>query len=296
MQDIRRSLMIFRLKEASSEEELQKAYKKLVKKYHPDFNQDNQEWSHRKMTEINLAYEHCREFMKERKENPSPRPEPAAPGPRPTHGEPVPTPRDSNNPFAARRRTADELSLSASLTRQLRLSAASFCSAADRFFEYGLENRRLRTEGVRRFRYRESLRGFREAMSLSQPLEGMINGEYDRQICDLYLRFIEEFCRYIQLDDRDIPRHPSMNPYWYKMEGYLTDSLKDYLAPYLTNRFGRVSWQVQITHCWNLLNYLKRKFPGLEKEEAFLTVLHLADSYREIRAEEETNRVRFFSR
>ena len=41
----------------ATDEEITKAYRKLVKKYHPDLNPDNAEEANRKMSEVNVAYE-----------------------------------------------------------------------------------------------------------------------------------------------------------------------------------------------------------------------------------------------
>ncbi len=41
----------------ATDEEITKAYRKLVKKYHPDLNPDDPEGANKKMSEINVAYE-----------------------------------------------------------------------------------------------------------------------------------------------------------------------------------------------------------------------------------------------
>ena len=44
------------------------AYRRLVKRYHPDYNVDRQAWSTEKMTSINLAYETVRAVLSSRDE------------------------------------------------------------------------------------------------------------------------------------------------------------------------------------------------------------------------------------
>ena len=160
------------------------------------------------------------------------------------------------------------------------------------FFEYGLENRKIRYDGVRRFRYRESLRLFETILPDIFNLDEASRHEYDHQIARLFIRFTGNFYEYVRMDD--IPRHPLINPHWDSMEEYLILALKLYLAPHLMTDYSRKSWGTCYTHCWNQQNYLMRRFPDLGVDESFLICRNLADSCRNLRQEENDSGIRFF--
>ncbi len=293
MQDIRRSLMIFHLKEDYSQVELQKAYKKLVKKYHPDYNQQNQEWAHQKMTEINLAYELCKEKLTDT-ETEAPREKESQ---QQYSGHSSESDQKGSNPFQREQPYQGNPSaqpLSAEFHRQMQKTTYAFCHATDIFYEYGLHNRFLRYEGNRKFRYRQCLRELEAVIDSIRDLTPLTRTSYDNHIKGIYSRFILNYYCFIILDEGDIPRHPNINSHWNKMEEYLNKSLIEYLASHLTEQFKRTSWQVSLAHCLTHIQYLQRKFPALEKEDTFIRIVRLAESYTEIRQEEERSHLRFF--
>ncbi|OQY33362.1 MAG: hypothetical protein B6241_08035 [Spirochaetaceae bacterium 4572_59] len=301
MQNIRRSLMIFHLKEDYSNGDLQRAFKKLIKKYHPDFNQDKQDWSHKKMTEINLAYEQCKKYLiikNKRKETDAPEGQSQSM----VHTQYEFYRSAQRDPFhtqqaeAEQRRQQDHSreTLSDDLYKNIREITMRFNRATGRYYEYGLENRYLRHEGTRRIRYRQSIRELQEVVKSLDKLRSLCHKEYDHYIQELYRDFIMDFYEYMTLDETDIPRHPKINSHWHKMEEYLNASLMDYLASYMTNRFNKINWKVTFTHSVTFINYLKRRFPKLREDSSFKKIVRLAESYAEIRREEEKNGIRFF--
>ena len=292
MQDIRRSLMIFHLKENFSKNDLQSSYKKLVKKYHPDYNQENQDWSHKKMTEINLAYEQCKELLNnpiKNKVTPTGNTEPETP---------YPFYQDINRFHSEKKKNEKQSSRVETLTPGYKAAMTEttklFHKTTDRYYEYGLENRFLRYEGSRKFRYRQCLKEQITVTSSVKELSMDCKSDYDKYIYEVYRDFILYFFQYITLEAQDIPRHPQINPHWNKMEEYLNASLMDYLASFLTDRFGRINWKVNFTHSVNHINYLRRRFPDLNKNSAFKIIVHLAECFAEMREEEEKNKIRFF--
>ncbi len=293
MLDIRRSLMIFHLKEGYSQEELQKSYKKLVKKYHPDFNQQNQDWAHQKMTEINLAYELCKQELS------SPVKEPPQREPQKKEEQKYPFDffKRNDNPFQQKNRqkkTPEAEPLSSGFLNQLKYITRAFCRASDRYYEYGLQNRFLRYEGNRKFRYRQCLKELESVIEMLKSLDPYSITPYDKHIKGIYSRFILHYYNYIILDQGDIPRHPSINSHWNSMEDYLNKSLTEYLASHLTEQFKRTNWQVSLAHCVNHMNYLQGKYPRLREEDSFVRIVRLTESYSEIRQEEEKSSLHLF--
>ena len=288
MPDLQRSMMIFRLKENFSKNDLQKSYKKLVKKYHPDSNPENQDWSHKKMTEINLAYELCCKHLEGNSESNQGQNENYTEKTDKTEKHKAKT-----HFYSRKKQDKRETSeLSVIFTKKIASCSTKFSDAVELFFEYGLENRKLRYEGVRRFRYRECLRLFETILPDIFTLEESCSHEYDLFIAKMFTRFTGNFYQYVLIEE--IPRHPIINSHWDSMEDYLVLALKLYLAPHLMTAHSRKSWGTCYTHCWNQQNYLMRRFPDLAEDESFLICRNLADSCRNIRLEENETGIRLF--
>mgnify|MGYP001208083696 FL=1 len=62
--NIYESYRIMELSVNASEEEIVKAFKKLAKQFHPDANPGNADWAHKKMSDLNLAYQTLLEYKK----------------------------------------------------------------------------------------------------------------------------------------------------------------------------------------------------------------------------------------
>ena len=58
-----KALEMLGLSASSSISELNSSFRKLAKKYHPDYNRNNESWATGKMTELNLAYEIALEYL-----------------------------------------------------------------------------------------------------------------------------------------------------------------------------------------------------------------------------------------
>lgn len=291
MHDIHRSMMIFKLKTDFSKIDLQKSYKKLVKKYHPDSNPKNQEWSHKKMTEINLAYEACcshlesnNEINQEIHSNQSNKDQ-----------NKYTKQQNQTNQYKKEQNSKRNQSISPEVYKKILNISNIYIEAAEIFFEYGLEKRKLRNEGVRRFRYRESLRFFEDAVSKTIELDKYCRHDYDQYIVNLYLRFTGNLFQYIQLKEQDIPDHKLLNRHWDLMEDYMLYSIKDYLVPHLVPSFNKLNANTSFTQCWNQLLYLKTRFPTLEENRAFMICHNLTDSLKRIRVEEFEMHFSFFN-
>ncbi len=278
--------MIFKLQEGFSQRDLQKSYKKLVKKYHPDFNPENQEWAHKRMTEINLAYELCLKKLEEKTSSPP------LSSKAPEAKEKINTPPASScpRPFKVEPRPASPV-----FWKSLIKTARRFSSASEIFFEYGLENRKIRREGVRRFRYRECLHLLEELLPDIFALEKSCVHQYDDLLARLYIRFTGNFYSYALIKEKQIPSHPRLDKHWNAMELYLMLSMKDYLSPHLIQNFRKIHWGTAITMTVNEQLYLRRRFPELQGSHSFQTCFNLADSYIKIREEEMRGRVQYFS-
>ena len=281
-------MMIFRLKENFSKNDLQKSYKKLVKKYHPDSNPENQDWSHKKMTEINLAYELCCKHLEGNLQSNQPQHKYNSKKEEKSHEHK----NDHHFHHKKKHQKHKNKELSDPFAKKIASCSTKFTDAVELFFEYGLENRNLRYEGVRRFRYRECMRMFEIILPDIFSLEESSSHEYDHHIARLFIRFTGNFFQYVQMEN--IPRHPLINSHWDSMEEYLILALKLYLAPHLMTDYSKRNWGTCYTHCWNQQNYLINRFPDFSGDESFLICRNLADSCRNIRLEENESGIRFF--
>jgi len=142
--EIKRALAMFRLDGRDlSVDRLNRAFRELVKKYHPDKVRDHPEWAHERMAEINLAYERLMDWATASRasvveETPSPQPEPEFEAEDLTHRSTRPMPaRMAEVFYPIFNRFLDGLGL---------------------YYQYGLDRPAHRVEGVRRFRFREALR------------------------------------------------------------------------------------------------------------------------------------------
>ena len=157
--DLRRARTIFRLTERVPIEDLNSSFRELVKKYHPDRVREHPEWAHERMSEVNDAYETLAEWINT----------PVTPKPAPSSAPTPPPPADE-------RRTDEELfrreipALTARMEKKFYPLFHDFLDGLGIYYQYGLENPANRTEGVRRFRYREA---FRAVENSKRTLEKM---------------------------------------------------------------------------------------------------------------------------
>ena len=283
-------MMIFKLNNDFSKKDLQKSYKTLVKKYHPDSNPKNQDWSHKKMTEINLAYETCCNLLNNKTNITNDFKEDEVKYQEKSHE----FNKKNSETSTINNLKSKHKDISLILYKKIKESSNNIMYAAEKFFEYGLENRKLRYEGVRRFRYRESLRLYGESFSEILQLETYCQNESDIYFLNLFIRFTGNFYQYIKLKENEIPHHPLLNRHWQIMEDYLINALKDYLVPHQMANSKKLHWKTGFTHCWNQIVYIRQRFPTLEKNDVFLIFHNLADSYTIIRKAEQDRGIFYF--
>lgn len=125
------ALTLFKISENSSQQDLVSAYRRLVKRYHPDYNGNRLDWAHRRMTQINEAYSLACAYL----DGGTAQGRTAAPGP-------------ETGPAAPDRR---DLAL-------LRRALSEVLDGVYTYYQYGLQNVHRRGEGVARLRYRKALR------------------------------------------------------------------------------------------------------------------------------------------
>jgi len=76
------------------------------------------------------------------------------------------------------------------------------------YYQYGLENVRLRGEGVRAFRFRDALRYLREGLASLKQLEGLASSDTGAVKLQVFTDFTELFIQNTRID-RHVASHPS---------------------------------------------------------------------------------------
>ncbi len=142
--EVRRALALFKIEGRIPIDELNAAFRSLVKKYHPDKVRDYPEWAHERMAEINDAYETLASWIAKSREQ--------TPEQNDVYNE-----TETEEP-ADFKKSEDIPEMEGRLGKEFENAYAIFLDGLGLYYQYGLENPSYRTEGVRRFRYRESLR------------------------------------------------------------------------------------------------------------------------------------------
>ncbi|KPJ86249.1 MAG: hypothetical protein AMS17_13310 [Spirochaetes bacterium DG_61] len=169
--DIEQALEFLGLSISTTTEDLNSTFRKLAKKYHPDFNQGKEKWAHGKMTQLNIAYETALKYFT-------------------SPGEVTETAKKTYDiPFSARFNQAVQVVLGAILL----------------YYQYGLENVHLRKEGSRRFRYRESLRQIERGITRLEVLKPSALLDTQQKKLELFVNFSRAFLQNMLIEKYFVP-------------------------------------------------------------------------------------------
>jgi len=169
--EIENALEFLGLTASSTTGDLNSTFRRLAKKYHPDFNQGKESWAHGKMTKLNLAYETALKFFT-------------------SQGEPEQGAKKSSPvPYTARFSHA----------------VHSVLQAIELYYDYGLENVHLRKEGVRKFRFRESLRQIERGIKSLTDLKAIAIFNAQRENLDQFIDFSKAFLQNMLIHKYFVP-------------------------------------------------------------------------------------------
>lgn len=173
--DLTSALLIYRLDQDNyTRPELDRCYKGLVKKYHPDRNQKYADWCHGKMTEINEAYELLMGYLDTGHKNPSMETSPPY-GQNDSHR----SARGDNGFF--------------------RKAVAVYLEGVMIYYDYGLTKRSIRQDGIWRFKFRKATK------MMSRSLEEMEERCGLMREARVFMNFGENFLADIQAPDPEFP-------------------------------------------------------------------------------------------
>ena len=163
-----KTLQLFRITPTASLRELNGAYRRLVRKYHPDHNPSRLAWAHDAMTKINSAYDTAVEYL-------------AA-----LRYEEVQAHLDTEI------RAHDEFTLLFSNT------ANRVLDGVFTYYQYGLQNPHHRHSGTPRMRYRQAIRRIQQALDQLERLK--VPNPVDQETLDTFRVFARAFYECMQLD------------------------------------------------------------------------------------------------
>jgi len=173
------AMLIFKLEPPFSTENVQKRYRELLLKYHPDKNHQYSDWCHKRLTEIADAQDILNEYVNEKyialwDNNYQKMPE-------------IPEEEEIRNDEGVHFGINEFMALVSMLFDNM-----------ETYYHYGLENIELRQEGIRRFRFREVIRNFKRLEAQLSPYfhEG-VNNPVQKNVNCLY-RFIKDAYLYYQ--------------------------------------------------------------------------------------------------
>ena len=162
--ELDRALRLLKLSPPCTLEKLNESFRKLAKIYHPDSNRGREEWAHRTMTELNLAYERVLDYLTMPQGGISEEKPPSA---------------------KERAKTQYQILFSRSIRRVL--------DGIYTYYQYGLENVRLRYEGVRKFRFRDSVRDMRNGIDNLESLQALPKSDSAVGRLQLFIDFSKAF-------------------------------------------------------------------------------------------------------
>lgn len=178
----------------STLKELNSTFRKLAKRYHPDFNRENESWAHRMMTELNLAYEAALDY--------------------------ITSSRDSYKHTQH--------------TKFKRTFLGEFNKAINRilegiyvYYQYGLENVHLRKMGVRKIRYKDSLKCLKNGIISLEEINTPPIANTENKPLDIFTDFSKAFFQNMLIEKYYIPSDSAFENNAYK-HYYNGSTLLDY--------------------------------------------------------------------
>jgi hypothetical protein len=159
--ELERALRLLKLSPDCSVDNLNESFRKLAKTYHPDSNRGRESWAHGIMTDLNLAYETVLDYL--------------------TTG--------GGHAYAENNTASRQVRFQAFFNRAINLVVDGIYT----YYQYGLENIKLRNEGVRKFRYRDCIRTIEKGIENLEMLKMYAVSDSSRVRLEVFIGFSRAF-------------------------------------------------------------------------------------------------------
>ncbi len=225
--DLDAALRLFGLQPGPETGELNRAFRRLAKRYHPDSNPGRESWANEHMSAINTAYEIIRESVES------------------TNGQRKERSGNHNNvrrPHASGA-AAEEPRFTAADAEVFRVAHDEIIEGMRLYYQFGLDNVHLRYEGPLRLKYRRAERLVTAGLSTLSRLETRIHGFPHDSFARAFTRFARSFYRAMHIDKYNIPYSGQIDQKAYRRyrygSGLLDRTIRDFCFPDLSgNRAG----------------------------------------------------------
>ena len=166
--DPEKALKLFGLAPSATLRDLNTSYRRLVRKYHPDYNSDRKAWAHEAMVKINSAYDSAMDHLA------------------------------SLRYEEIEERLDEEIKAHDRFTELFAAIANSVLEGVFIYYQYGLENPFTREQGVPRFRYRLALKKVAAGISQLERLQSP--NAVDTETLEVFSSFSIAFLQCMRMD------------------------------------------------------------------------------------------------
>lgn len=240
--DVKTAFRIFRLHGNASETDLSDSYRRLVKRFHPDNNPGKEEWAHSRMIIINNAFELARGSLGSSKTKQA----------------------SATDEGASRNRRSREHRVHPVL--EIHDIEEHLLDGVYRYYQYGLENMHLRTQGSFRTHYRKALRSVEHAVASLEQRITRGRASHDIRKAVAVLEFAGCFLECMQLERHFAPNANSRHVRAYRKYRNAAELLDAYIRSTL---FPELNSSTRLAPVGG---------PGLCEQDLLFVVCHHADS------------------
>jgi len=253
--DLTEALMMYKISLPCSEKQIQNKYKELLLKYHPDRNPEQEAWCHQRIMEISQAQDLIIA-------NKSLIQDSAWESNYQVFEESI----EEHEGSKAEQYKAINKNISKLILKEIHIILQTY-------YNYGLENRELRNEGVRRFRYREVLRNLKKLAEKMKRQELQHSSHY-HFIKTLYTYIYEPLPAQDLSGNRQVKNaFISVRDAAIECEKIIKEYFLSYKLPSLQNFYAALKIIIVISASYPKENWAKTTQFFIEFSEAFLALL-----------------------
>ncbi len=267
--DLSSAFSIYNLPDSKlSREDIDRSFKKLVKKYHPDRNQKYADWCHERMTEINEAYEILMGYVEAD----------------------LGSDHRGSNSSGGNRKNESSRESDYGSTNFFRKAAKLFFEGVHTYYDYELTKRSLRQEGVWKYHYRRAVKMMNKALD---EWEKRITAHPEDREEEKFLYFGRLFLADIEAQEPQIPRLMGDEKTHIAYREAVNSIDKAFSGFFSAERGAREKHLAPLYRASHLLILLVENYPQTEWYNLALQKLNLLDSFLDLQDLFRTGKITF---